>query len=133
MALHDPEPEARWTRSCERIARDPRLTPNERRVLREITRRVASAQGEATLSDGLLGVLTGLPGKEVRGAIRGLVSKRYVSRRGGFCLQKGALGSYRLQLQPRGPEDVPAEPARGPGAQPATPPFRAARFRPQRA
>lgn len=96
------EPKAPWSRSCDRIARDPQLTESEKRVLQAITLSVPSMRGQTTLSDNLLGVLTGMMGPDVRVAVWNLVSKRYISRRGSFCPEKGTVASYRLQNMPRG-------------------------------
>lgn len=124
MGRHDPGLNAAWTRSWDRIARDPQLTVSEKRVLQEITRRVPSTRGEVALADDLIRGVTGLSGPQVRIAIWNLVSKRYISRRGSFCLKMGTISSYRLQRVPQGTAVAEAAPESIGVVPPTTPAFR---------
>lgn len=77
------------------------LSDAEELVLKEIARLMDGSRGEITLAEDRLKVMTGLSGPDVRGAIWSLVSKRYISRRGSFCPDRGTMAAYRILKMPR--------------------------------
>jgi hypothetical protein len=96
MDRHRSESNVSASRNHIRIARAEVLTDAEELVLAEIARLMDGSRGEITLAEDLLKVMTGRSGPDVRRAVWSLVSKRYISRRGSFCPDRGTMAAYEL-------------------------------------